>query len=166
MNFYNMTDSERQILINQYEILKKGNRNKQQVSYFNSQIEYLNSGSIYLFKTNLNNLEPIINEEDSILVMDILGLHDVILLNAKKYGVNVDKLSFDFNNDHPYWSFAIDVIKSNLFPAYNNFEVIDNHGVKNIEDHKKQVNWWKNNENKPNLTLDEFNTILDYHKLP
>lgn len=100
------------------------------------------------------------------LIMDILQLHDAIVASANIEDVKIEKLSFDFNNDYPYCWFAQDAINSKLFPAFNNFKVINSHGEKSIKDHKKQINYWNEIGNQPIFTLNELNTILDYHNLP
>lgn len=166
MSYYNITVVERQILINQYEILKKGCRNNDKVKYYESQIKYLTEGKIYLFEANNDYLEQLISKEESQLVMDILALHDVIIVSAQNNKLKNEKLLFDFNNDHPYAGFAESAIKSKIFPAYNDFKVVDSHGSKGIKDHKKQINWWKSNNKKPIFTKNELELVLDYHNLP
>ncbi len=136
MDFYKMTDAERQILINQYEILNQGNNNYQK------HIDYLKSGNIYLFVRLLDSFPTIISKEDSKLAMDILSLHYILLTEGEKHQIPVDDLLFDFNHDSLYCNFIEDVINSNEFPNYK-FKVLNSHGSKKIEHHKKQIKYFK-----------------------
>lgn len=162
-----MTDIERQTLINQYEILKNTSNIQNDILYYEQQVKFLTSGYIFLFDYNLQNcLEVVVSEKNSILVMDILQLHDVITVSSTNNKQIPPQLGFDFNNDHPYRGLAEDAINSQLFLAYSNFKVIDTHGSKNIKDHQKQIDWWKSNGQKYLLDINDLNIILDYHKLP
>lgn len=167
MNFYKMTDVERQILINQYEILKKDENDDEKLNKLNKQIEYLEDGYIYLFKKELNSLQPIFHEQESEEAMDILSLYDIIKINAKNNNIEAEGLALDFNNDHPYPYFIKEAINSKQHPAYNNFELKNSHGAKNLKDHKKQLKYWKYIlKKKIQLNVNELSTLMDYRKLP
>lgn len=165
MSFYNMNDAERQILINQYKILKKGKNDKSTNEFLDKNIEYLEGGYIYLFE-NLNSLQKILNENESIEAMDILTLHDVIIMSANKHKTIGEELLFDFNNDGSYPYFLMKVIDSKDFPAFINFKVINSHGSKTLIGHKKQLNYWKSINKPALLNPTELSTILAYHQLP
>lgn len=167
MNFYKMTDVERQILINQYEILRKDENDEEKINKLSKQIEYLEDGYIYLFQKELNSLQPIFHEQESVEAMDILFLYDIISTSAKTNNIEGEDLALDFNNDHPYPYFIQEAINSKQHPAYNKFELKNSHGAKNLKDHKKQLKYWKYTlKKKIQLNVNELKTLMDYHKLP
>lgn len=175
-NFYNITGVERLVLINQYELRKKGERNKILKNHYESLIKYLEAGQIYLFEKELANqvsntitnqvvLKPIIDEKMSELLIDILVLHDILQVNCMQQKIPCEKLRLDFTNDFSSIRFINNAINSKLFPAFNNFKVTDSHGSKNLASHKKQIAWWYRNNNKTVLSTIELNEILDFNNL-
>lgn len=165
MSLYNMSDTERQILINQYEILKNFEVDEEKIEEFEKKISYLKDGYIVLYE-KVNYLRKAISKEVTNEVLDILDLHGVINYSAKLNNTDSEKLYFDPSYDQEYWELAKQIVESGEIQSFNDFKVEGSHGVKNINDHRKQLAYWKNVlKKKANLSTEELKTILDYESL-
>lgn len=166
MDYYNMSKTERLILINQYKILSKMETDLEGKEYFENQITYLERGYVYLLEENLL-LEPIVSKEISLETMDIIQLHNILAHLCKLHRLDLEKLQLDFNYDDEYVGLMLQIINSESYPMYNKLKLVNSHGIKNINDHRKQLNYWKNVLNrKIDLTKDEVIKIQDYRNLP
>lgn len=100
-----LTDTERLILVNQYEILSR--LDKDASDFYKQLSKQLYDGHEWLYQQSFQHLSPVMPEADAQLVLTILSMFDKLQMSYKaladKDGMEADELRFPgFDGNDPY----------------------------------------------------------------
>lgn len=158
-----LTDKERLLLANQYEILGL----LKNEDYYSELAEQLREGHKWLYEQSFDVIYPNFPEESAILVLEILELYEVISDSydalTDKSDINAKKVlfsGFDGNYETEYMGF-VDALKKN-----NRFVDVIEAGIRNSHAPKAHVyesmlNKWNKLDKSRQLTKEQLLEILN-----
>lgn len=142
-----LTDKERLILANQYQIMSM--LDKHSSEYYLLMSETLRAGHKWLYDQFFDSLSENLPDEDAQHVLKILGIYsdlrDSYMKLEDKSGIEERLLNFpgfDGNNESEYLSFANDLLKHRRFETTLGKTTINSH-MRTTEIYKRMINCWE-----------------------
>ncbi|MEN8975135.1 YfbU family protein [Acinetobacter baumannii] len=157
-----LTDKERLILANQYEIL--GLLKKE--DYYLDLAEQLRDGHKWLYRQSFGTLSENLPDEDAELVLNILEVHKALKISydalTDKSGISIQDISFagfDGNNESELIDFADALKKSNRFVNVIDAGVRNSH-IPKVHTYETMIQKWHELDQSYTLTKDQILYIL------
>ena len=154
----NLTDTERLILANQFEILGKLKSDDGYIELADN----LSKGHVWLYNTNPL-IRPIFSMEKSSFVVSILELYEVLQDSYAQLsdkgslvGTNIEFLGFNGNTVPDFVDFLASLLKSGQFPNIKNI----NSRIDRVDVYKNMLNKWEALDNKKKLSQEDIQYIL------
>lgn len=165
-NLENLTDTERLILANQYEILSKLEDNDYGRQYYKQLSDNLKSGYKWLYEDHFQCLSDVLDEDDAELVVKTLSLYRTLKNNYDDLEDKsvIDEMSitfkgFDGNNEGRLMRFTQALKENDRFTDIIEKGQLNSHSPKKKQYRKMLSNWKELNE-KENLTVEEIVSIV------
>ncbi|MBN6492922.1 YfbU family protein [Acinetobacter pittii] len=157
-----LTDKERLILANQYEIL--GLLKKE--DYYLDLAEQLRDGHKWLYRQSFGTLSENLPDEDAELVLNILEVHKALKISydalTDKSGISIQDISFagfDGNNESELIDFVDALKKSNRFVNVIDAGVRNSH-IPKVHTYETMIQKWHELDQSYTLTKDQILYIL------
>ncbi|MFV5344274.1 YfbU family protein [Acinetobacter oleivorans] len=157
-----LTDKERLILANQYEIL--GLLKKE--DYYLNLAEQLRDGHKWLYRQSFNSLYENLPDEDAELVINILQVYEALKdsYNAlsDKSGITIQDVSFagfDGNNEPELIGFVDALNKAHRFSSTIDAGVLDSH-MPQAQTYQNMIQKWHELDKSNRLTKEQILYIL------
>lgn len=143
-----LTDKERLILANQYEIMSM--LDKHSSEYYLLMSETLKAGHKWLYEQFFDSLSENLSDEDAQHVLKILGIYSDLRDSYSKLddksGIDKSNLNFpgfDGNNESEYLGFANNLLKHGRFKETLNETAINSH-MPTTDIYKRMIACWEN----------------------
>ena len=166
-NLENLTDTERLILANQYEILSKFEDSDYGVQYYKKLSNNLRNGYKWLYKDHFQCLSDVLDDNDAELVVKTLSLYRTLKNNYDDLddksvidAVNITFKGFDGNNERRSMSFTQALKEDDRFTDIIESGQMNSHSPKKNQ-YQKMLSKWKELDEKEKLTLEEMISIIE-----
>ncbi|MDQ8952182.1 YfbU family protein [Acinetobacter rudis] len=164
----NLTDTERLILANQYEILSKLSDSQYEKDDYKQLSDNFRHGYKWLYKEHFQVVSDVLDDADTSLVVETLSLYRTLKNNyddlTDKAGIDEHKitfLGFDGNNERRLMNFTKALKENNRFTEIIEKGLMNSHSPMR-QKYQKMLNKWKELDKKETLTLEELIFITDY----
>lgn len=162
-----LTDAERLILSNQYQLLAK----LEDDDHYALMAETLRDGHKWLYKQYFEHLQPPMDDDKATFVLDVLDIYRAMKHSYRdlkdKSGIDADDVEFpgfDGNNEAELLNFADALLKHRRFQ-----DTLRKHGnnshMPTVEIYRRMIQCWKD-MGKPNYpySKEQIQQLLDARK--
>ena len=168
-NLEKLTDTERLILANQYEILSKFEDSDYGVQYYKKLSNNLRNGYKWLYKDHFQCLSDVLDDNDAELVVKTLSLYRTLKNNYDDLDdksiideINITFKGFDGNNESALRNyvqyFVIDLERFEELKYGQSFPRFNSH-TRMLEQYRRQLKVWRNFDF--DLTTEQIASILE-----
>ncbi|EMP6688722.1 YfbU family protein [Acinetobacter baumannii] len=166
-NLENLTDTERLILANQYEILSKFEDSDYGVEYYKKLSNNLRLGYKWLYQDHFQCLSDVLEDNDTELVVKTLSLYRTLKNNYEDLDdksvideIKITFKGFDGNNERRLMSFTQALKEDDRFTDIIESGQMNSHSPKKNQ-YQKMLSKWKELDEKEKLTLEEMISIIE-----
>lgn len=168
-NLENLTDTERLILANQYEILSKFEDSDYGVEYYKKLSNNLRLGYKWLYQDHFQCLSDVLEDNDTELVVKTLSLYRTLKNNYEDLDdksvideIKITFKGFDGNNERRLMSFTQALKEDDRFTDIIDNGLMNSHSPKKNQ-YQKMLNKWKELGEKEKLTPEEMISIVEIY---